>query len=94
MTEAVVIIAHHLELVFVLDLFGELVADPPVEHGVGRSVILHQIGHEQRAHFGKHGGGGAGGTAHRDAAGFDRVHDFQLLRDQGLAEELHLERAV
>ena len=94
MAEAVIEIAEHLELVVVLDLLAELVADLAVEHGVGRGIVLHQIGHQQRAHLRKHGGGGARRAAHRDAAGLDRVHDLQLLRDQGLAEELHVERAL
>ena len=93
MAEAVVEIAQHLELVLVLDFLADLVADPPVEHGVGRGVILHQIRHQQRAHFRKYRRGGAGRAAHRDAAGFDRIHDLQLLRNQGLAEKLHLKRA-
>jgi hypothetical protein len=93
MAEAIVEIAEHLELVVVLDLLADLVADPPVEHGVGRSIILHQIRHEQRAHFRKYGCGGARRAAHRDASRFDRVHDLELLRDQGFAEELHVKRA-
>ena len=93
MAEAVIEIAQHLELVVVLDLFADVVADLAVEHGVGRGIILHQIGHEQRAHFRKYGCGGARGAAHRDASRFDRVHDLELLRDQGFAEELHVKRA-
>src|SRR5258705_1581256 len=32
-----------------LYFLADLVADPPVEHGVGRDIVLHQIGHEQRS---------------------------------------------
>ena len=94
MAEAVVEIAQHLELVVVLDLLADLAADASVEHGVGRGIILHQIGHQQCAHLREHGRGGARRATHRDAAGLDRVHDLQLLRDQGFAEELHLQRAL
>src|SRR5665647_2991717 len=68
MPEAVIVIATHLEFVFVLDLLVELVADPAVEHGVGGGIILHQIGHEQRAHLRKNGRGSARRASHRDAA--------------------------
>ena len=94
MAKAIVEIAEHLELVVVFDLFAQLVADLAVEHGIGGGVVLDEIRHEECTHLRKYRGGGSGRASHRDAAGLDRIHDLELLRDQRLAEELHFERAV
>src|SRR3981189_3646034 len=81
MAEAVVEIAEHLELVIILDLLAAAVAHFYIWHG-----------RKLRPHFRKYGCRRTRWTAHRDAAGLDRVHDLELLRDQGLAEELHFKR--
>ena len=94
MAEAVIVEEQDLELVLVLELLIEPVADRAVEHLVGLVVAGDQIRHEKDAHFRKDRRRGAAGITHRDVAGFHRIDDFQLLGQQRAAMKFHDELAL
>src|SRR6516164_690539 len=66
MAEAVIVKAKDFQLVFVLKLPVEAVADRPVEHFVGLVVALDEVGDEKDTHLGEYGRGGAPRVANRD----------------------------
>jgi hypothetical protein len=94
MAEAVIVKAQDLELVFVLKLPVEAVADRPVEHLVGLVIALYEIGHQKDAHLREHRRGGATRVAYRDVAGFDRIDDLELLGQQRTGVKFDLEAAA
>src|SRR5438876_4926560 len=93
-TVAVVVEEQHLELVLLLELLIEALADLAVEHGVSGIVVLHQIWDEEHTHLREDGRRRTGRTANSDVAGLDGIHDLQFLRDQRAAMEFYGECAV
>ena len=94
MSEAIIVKTQDLELVLVLELTVQAVADHAVEHPVGLIVALDEIRHEKNTHLGKYGRGGSTRVADRNVAGFDGIDDLELLGQERPGVKFDFELAL